>query len=126
MKSRTLLVLLGLCIHALSYAQQANPFKGSWTLSFQAEKRQLEAQLTVAENGSGTWRTTASRRGDNCIGREAPISLNMTSSTEAALRVKLSEVLQGCSDLTAQFKIIDEKRISGKGPKFEFTGIRNQ
>jgi hypothetical protein len=59
---------------------------------------------------------TASSRTDACIGREAPITVQVASAEELVFKVNRSQVLTGCPDFVMKFKKIDDKTMKAELP----------
>ena len=124
MQSVKLALILAVALAPAAFAQTANPYNGSWKISFDAEQiSNLEGTLVVKDDG-GTWKVTARARNDPCIGREAPIAVTTASAEELAFAVHRSKVLAGCPDWTMKFKKVDDatlKGTSGDGRVFLLT-----
>ena len=96
---------------ALASAQTPPAFVGTWKVTWQGA-RPLEARLVVSESG-GTWQTFATSRTDPCVGREVPIAFEEINGDEATVRLKFSEALRVCVDITIRIKKLSEKALAG-------------
>ena len=112
MSLRILLAVYCLAGSSLVFAQAGPPFVGSWKVSWQGEKRIQEARLEISESG-GTWRTATSSKTNGCVGREVPIALEPVSAQELKVRLKFSEVLQGCADALVTLRSADGQNLTG-------------
>ena len=91
-------LLMGVGGVASVHAQDAaNPFIGKWKVEWQGEKRSQEADLEITASG-GQWQTMASRKGDPCVGRAAPVEITSASAEKLEFIIKFSTALQGCKD----------------------------
>lgn len=120
MSLRTLLVVSLLASSGLVWAQTGPPFVGTWKVSWQGEKRLQEARLVISENG-GTWKTATSSKLNACVGHEVPIALEPVSAQELKVRLKFSEVLQGCSDALVTLRSGDGQNLTGMRGAAELT-----
>ncbi len=115
----TLAILLALMLPAAVFAQTANPYNGTWTVLMEGFERAKLQGTAVVKDESGTWHITASARLDPCIGREAPMTVQVPAAEELVFKVNRSQVLTGCPDFTLRFKKVDDKTM-----KAELTGGR--
>ena len=112
-----------LAVFALSsavFAQTTNPYNGTWTVLLEGFERAKLQGTAVVKDEVGTWHVTAGARMDPCIGREAPMVVQVPSPDELVFKVNRSQVLAGCPDFTMKFKKIDDKTM-----KAELTGGRS-
>lgn len=104
------LLLLTLSVYATG---QTNPFLGNWSVTWEGGRRNYEATLVITQSG-GTWRTLANKsRNDNCVGLEAPIAIQSTTSDAMTIQLKFSDALQGCTDSKVILKRVDENTLTG-------------
>lgn len=105
---------------SLAIAQAGPPFVGSWKVSWQGDRRMEQARLVITESG-GTWRSARSIRMNACVGRETPIALEPVSTDRLKVRLKFSEVLQGCPDSLITLRSADGQTITGMRGSAELT-----
>lgn len=112
MKSPTLFGVLLAMTLGFALAQPANPFLGKWKVTWSGPTRELEAELVVTDSG-GSWKLFASSAFDPCVGREVPIAIESLSAEDATIKLKFSEVVNGCPDLTVRLKRVDANTATG-------------
>jgi hypothetical protein len=95
-----------------AFSQPANPFLGKWKVTWEGAKKILQATLIIDGSG-GSWQTLDHSRVDPCVGKEVPIAIQSSSADAMTIKLKFSEVLQGCSDATVKLKRVDDKTIAG-------------
>ena len=113
---RTTLAILVFTLSSAVFAQTANPYNGTWTVLLEGFERARLQGTAVVKDEVGTWQITASARLDPCIGREAPITVQVASADELVFKVNRSQVLTGCPDFTMKFKKIDDKTMKAELP----------
>ena len=116
----TLALLAVFALSSAVFAQTANPYNGTWTVLLEGFERAKLEGTAVVKDEVGTWHITARDRLDNCIGREAPIAVQVASAEGLVFKVNRSQVLAGCPDFTMKFKKIDDKTM-----KAQLTGGRS-
>ena len=116
----TLALLAVFALSSAVFAQTANPYNGTWTVLLEGFERARLQGTAVVKDEVGTWHITASARMDPCIGREAPMTVQVPSADELVFNVTRSKVLTGCPDFTMKFKKIDDKTM-----KVELSGGRS-
>lgn len=99
-------------------AQVSAPFVGTWSATWQTEKKSYDAEMTLTPTG-GTWRTTTHNRNNACAGREVPIKVVAASETELQLVLQFSEVLTGCPNASVSLKSAPDGTVTGTRSKFE-------
>ena len=83
---RTTLALLVFTLSSAVFAQTANPYNGTWKVLLEGfERARVEGTAVIKDEG-GTYGMTASSRIDACIGREAPITVQVASADELVFR----------------------------------------
>jgi hypothetical protein len=103
---------------ALALAQAAAPalpgtFHGTWKVVWQGKSNELTSKLVLAENG-GSWQTyNVSSKSDACQGREVAVAVAQAASDAVTLKLKFSEVMAGCNDVTLKLRRGDDGAISG-------------
>ena len=113
----TLALLALFALSSAVFAQTANPYNGTWTVLVEGFQRsKLEGTAVVKDEG-GTYGITASSRIDACIGREAPIAVQVASAEELVFKVNRSKVLTGCPDFILKFNKIDDKTMKAELPE---------
>ena len=113
------LTFLPLCLligASIANADTANPFFGKWKAEWQTAKKMQEAHFVIDDKG-GTWRTLSSPKSNPCVGKEVPIQIENSSPGAMTLKLKFSEVLQGCADATIHLKRTDDGTVSGRRGK---------
>ena len=113
---RTTLALLMFALSSAVFAQTANPYNGTWKVLLEGFERASVQGTAVIKDEGGTYGMTASSRVDTCIGREAPITVQVASADELVFKVNRSQVLTGCPDFTMKFKKIDDKTMKAELP----------
>lgn len=106
---------LALIAASTALAQAPNPYNGTWTLRFDgARTADYEGTLVIQDEG-GSWKVTAAApRSNQCIGREAPVSVQLASEDRLVFRVNRSKVLAGCTDWTMKFRKVDDRTLTGE------------
>jgi len=112
------------CTCLSAQAQTPAGFVGNWTATWQGERRPFEAKVVLTSSG-GTWKTAAANRNDPCVGIEAPVAVMPNGDDDAGLRLKFSEALAGCQDVTMSLHKVDDKTLSGTRGKMPVTLTRN-
>lgn len=112
-RSALLSSLLSLGV-TLVTAQTPNPYNGTWVISFDGKTTaDLEGKVVVAD-GAGTWKVVAQSKKNPCVGREAPITVQLASADGLVIEVNRSKVLAGCKDFTFRFKKVDDKTLESQ------------
>jgi hypothetical protein len=123
MHRMTLAFLIAFTLSSGVFAQTANPYNGTWTITFEGRKTEGLESTVVVKDGGGTYQEGTSARqnrrsqgelNDPCVGREAPIVVQVASSEELVFKVNRSQVLAGCSDRTFKFKKVDDKTLKAE------------
>ena len=115
-------------------AQSPNPFVGTWKVTWEGQSggrgaiqggaRDFEAELIIAASG-GSWKTFGATRGqDPCAGKEVAIGIEKQTENEIDLRLKFSEIAQGCTDSIVRLKRVDDKTLTGTRGKAEVTATK--
>jgi hypothetical protein len=112
-------------VSSIVLAQTPASFVGEWKVTWQGEKRPLEAKLVITDVG-GTWKTLATNRSDYCVGREVPIGIEVASENELNITLKFSEVLSGCSNALVRLHRSGANTISGVRGKLELTLTKDE
>lgn len=134
MKSvRNVVLLVLMTIGTSVLAQSPNPFVGTWKVTWEQMTRGIgvvpggmrtfEAEMIIAASG-GSWKTSSSRGDDPCVGKEVPIAIEKQTDDELNVRLKFSEVVQGCSDAMVRLKRVDDKKLTGTRGKSELTATK--
>jgi hypothetical protein len=110
--SHILFLMLAIC-SVSAFSQPANPFLGKWKVTWEGAKQIYQATLIIDGTG-GTWRTLTHSKFDSCAGKEVPIAVQSSSADAMTIKLKFSEVLQGCNDGTVKLTRVDDKTITGK------------
>lgn len=110
-----LFLMLAICSVA-AFSQPANPFLGKWKVTWEGAKQIYQATLIIDGTG-GSWKTLAHNRHDPCVGKEVPIAIQSSSADAMTIKLKFSEVLQGCTDSTVKLTRVDDKTFTGKRGK---------
>lgn len=105
------------CLLALvslaSMAQPNTTLDGSWLAKFNAtDGKPYEAKVVVRAD-SGSWQILARAKGNPCVGREMPITINKVEPESFEFGMTGSRVLTGCEDFVVQMKRIDDKSFEG-------------
>lgn len=88
-------------------------FHGTWKVVWQGKSNELTSKLVLAENG-GSWQTyNVSSKSDACQGREVAVAVAQAASDAVTLKLKFSEVMAGCNDVTLKLRRGDDGAISG-------------
>ena len=107
----------------MAVAQLSAPFLGSWKASWQADSKSYDAVMLVTETG-GTWQTYTRNKNNPCAGREVPMKIESTSSTEIKLLLQFSEVIPGCRNATVTLKASPDGTVTGLRSKFELLLVK--
>ena len=96
--------------------QGSSPFHGSWNVKWEGQSSNGDvsrtAKLVVADTG-GSWQTHLTRiQKDPCNGQKVPIAITSSTSDTMVIRLKFSEVIQGCNDGTVGLKL-DGTTVTG-------------
>lgn len=107
----SLALLLAFTLSSAVFAQTANPYNGTWRVLLEGfPVPGLQGTVVVKDDG-GTYTMTSSSRTDPCVGRGAPITVQVASPEELVFKVNRSQVLTGCSDFTWKLKKVDDKTV---------------
>lgn len=110
----TLLSLASLLFLNPLMAQNANPYNGTWTVSFDGKRTvDLEGSVVVKDDG-GSWNMVARSGRNPCVGRMYPIAVDKATADELTFTVNRAKTLAGCQDSTYTFKKIDDKTLTGE------------
>ena len=94
-------------------AQAANPWDGTWKVSFKTE-RGIDRDGTVTVAGSaGSWDLNVAQRSDPCAGRAYPIEVQQATAEQLVFKVMRSTALAGCQDNTMRLKPTDANTLEG-------------
>ena len=121
---RKLILLPFIILPLITTAQTPSAFVGSWKVTWEGDKRQHEARLVLAESGGGSWKTFAQKKGNPCMGREVPVSIEGLSQDTIVLKLKFSEAIAGCTDSSVTLKRLNDKAISGSREDVALTIVR--
>lgn len=104
---------------ALALAQAVAPppvpaaFHGSWKVVWQGKSNELTSKLVLAEGG-GSWQTyNVGSKSDACQGREVAVAVAQAASDAVTLKLKFSEVMAGCNDVTVKLRRAEDGAITG-------------
>ncbi len=117
------------CLVALtSIAQPANPFIGSWKVTFTGHTKkglpeQREALLVVGAAG-GSWRVYKESRHDPCGRSEVPIEISSVDEKQLIGKVKRSAVADFCKDHKLVLLRDEQGRVTGREGDTELTLTR--
>lgn len=119
---RSLLVLgVSLACAGLAWAQVPAPFVGTWKVTWQTDKRLLEAEMNVTPGG-GTWQTATMDRHNPCAGREVPLKVESASGDSVQFSLQFSEVVAGCQNVAVVLKAEPDGKVTGtRSNKFALT-----
>ncbi len=98
-------------------------FLGTWSASWQTDRKSYDATMTLTETG-GTWHTLTRDRNNSCAGREVPIKVASVTDGELQLVLQFSEALAGCPNATVTLKATPDGIVSGTRSKFELKMAR--
>lgn len=94
-------------------AQVPAPFVGTWNVSWQGKSNALSAKMVLTESG-GRWQTfNVTSKADFCYGREVVAAVDSASEDAVTLKLKFSEALAGCNDVTVKLKRGEDGAVSG-------------
>lgn len=97
----------------LTWAQMPAPFVGTWSATWQGKTKAISAKMVLTESG-GRWQSfNVASQSDACYGREVPIAVDSATDDAVTLKLKFSEVLAGCSDVTVKLKRGEDGAVSG-------------
>ena len=106
------LLAVGLGFALGAPVQAANPYNGTWALSFDTKTEDLEGTVVVKDDG-GTWHVDAQGSKNPCIGREFQIAVKAASEAELVFEVQRSKLLASCKDWMVKLKRVDAKTLKG-------------
>lgn len=88
-------------------------FHGTWKVVWQGKSNELTSKLVLTEGG-GRWQTyNVGSKSDACQGREVAVAVAAAASDAVTLKLKFSEVMAGCNDVTVKLRRADDGAISG-------------
>lgn len=94
-------------------AQVPAPFVGTWNVSWQGKANTISAKMVLTESG-GQWQAfNVASKADFCYGREVPIAVDSAGADAVTLKLKFSEALAGCNDVTVKLKRGEDGAVSG-------------
>jgi len=131
---RSVVLFVLMMIGTSVLAQSPNPFVGTWKVTWEQQTRgsgvvpggtrNFEAEMIIAASG-GSWKTLGVSRGDDpCVGKEVPVVVEKQTDDELNVRLKFSEVAQGCTDSMVRLKRVDDKKLTGTRGKSEVTATK--
>ncbi len=85
------MLILSLIVPAIAYAQEPNPYNGTWKAEYTGKSGAARVGKVVVSDKTGTWQMAVSGRGESaspCIGREFPIEVTKANATELAFEVQ--------------------------------------
>ena len=93
--------------------QMPAPFIGTWNVQWQGKANVISAKLVLTETG-GRWQAfNVASKADYCYGREVGVAIDGASDNAVTLKLKFSEALAGCSDVTVRLKRDEAGTFSG-------------
>lgn len=107
----------GLMALAAATAALAEPvpaaFHGTWKVVWQGKSQELTSKLVLGEAG-GSWQTyNVSSKSDACQGREVAVAVASAASDAVTLKLKFSDVMSGCNDVTVRLRQGEGGAIAG-------------
>lgn len=113
LKTIAWLVVGTLLVSAISSAQQANLYDGSWNIVTTNMKGNNRTGEVIVKEQGGIWALDSSPKNDPCVGIRSPIVVYRASTDQLVFEIKRSEALRGCKDHIATLKRIDEMTLQG-------------
>lgn len=109
---------------AVACAQVPAAFHGTWKVVWQGKTQELNSQLVLRESG-GSWQTYhVTSKSDACQGREVPVAVASAASDAVTLKLKFSEVMAGCNDVTVKLRREADGAVTGTRSNQPVTLVR--
>ena len=108
------ILIAGLLCAAAVAAQEPNPYNGTWRAEYASQQGAAREGTVVIKDQGGTWDMAGTSRGNPCIGRAVPISIQRATADELVFEISRSKALTGCKDGVATLKRTDEKTLQGE------------
>ncbi len=112
---KTLSILLSLALTTSAFAQTAAiSFDGDYERrEWRTKERPMPDSDLSIKGTAGSFKQFASKktRGDNCMGKSAPVEVSKIEGDKITLLVKQSSLMADCRDFTATFRYVT---VNGK------------
>jgi hypothetical protein len=113
MKTFEWLAIVTLLAGPVAFAQEANPYNGTWHASMVNKKGETRKGTVILKDQGGTWDMAWTNTKNPCAGMRSPIVIRRTSDDELVFAVNRSKALQGCKDNIATLKRVNETTLQG-------------
>jgi len=100
--------------YSLVLLEELNQYKGIWSIEMITPKGKIRKGRVILANKDSTWDINHKSRKNSCKGLPAPIVINEATADKLVFKVLKSKALRGCSDFTANLKLINERTLIGK------------
>jgi hypothetical protein len=114
MRTRDWLVIGILLAGPLALAQAPNPYNGTWHVSLKDEGGKSREGTVTFKDEAGTWKITAKKFKNPCIGLQSPIVVQRATADELVFQINRSKALRGCEDNIANVKPVNETTLQGE------------
>ena len=108
------LVIGPLLACAAAWAQEANPYSGTWQVSLVNNKGEHREGTVILADRDGTWDIEHQVLKNPCAGIRAPILIKSVSADELVFEIVRSRSLKGCKDNIATLKRINDTTLQGE------------
>lgn len=96
------------------WAQDANPYSGTWQAHLVNNKGEHRKGTVVLGETDGRWDFEHVVYKNPCVGMPAPIVIRSATADELVFEVVRSKSLKGCKDNVVTLKLKDEHTLEGE------------
>jgi len=96
------------------WAQEPNPYSGTWQVSMENLKGEHRKGTVALADQDGTWDIEHQNVKNPCAGIKAPIVIRSVSADELVFEIVRSRSLRGCTDNIATLKRVNETTLQGE------------
>jgi len=113
MTAARMFFIISLFFAVAGFAQQPNPYNGTWRVEFASQKDVVREGEVVIKDEAGSWQVLRHKKGNPCAGREAPVSIQLATEVGLVFAVNASKVITGCKDQVVTLKRVDDRTLQG-------------
>ena len=96
------------------WAQEANPYSGTWQAHLVNNKGEQREGTVILGDQDGTWDIERKQFKNPCVGIKAPILITRVSADELVFEIVRSRSLKGCKDNIVTLKRVNETTLQGE------------
>ncbi|MEZ5542749.1 MAG: hypothetical protein R3F42_11985 [Pseudomonadota bacterium] len=98
---------------SLCWAQEPNPYSGSWQAHLVNNKGEQRKGKVVLGETDGNWDFEHQVYKNPCVGMPAPIVIRSATADALVFEIDRSRVLKGCKNNVATLQRIDDNTLQG-------------